>query len=132
METLVAGGAVDVIGIARPMAFVPDYPARILAGEREPVLPTGTSADRLSAAGRVSATRHPQRPVPPHRCRTHPADPRRIRHRAARTRHDVEGHDQSDGAAPMSKRPPGHHRIAIIGAGLISAGQWILRLSHGM
>ncbi|MFG2177395.1 2,4-dienoyl-CoA reductase [Streptomyces abikoensis] len=40
MQRLVTGGAVDAIGIARPMAFVPDYPARILAGEPEPLLPT--------------------------------------------------------------------------------------------
>lgn len=39
MQRLVADGAIDVVGIARPMAFVPDYPARILAGEPEPVLP---------------------------------------------------------------------------------------------
>ncbi|WP_424190176.1 NADH:flavin oxidoreductase [Actinokineospora sp. G85] len=41
MEHLVRSAAVDVIGIARPMAFVPDYPARILAGEPEPLLPQG-------------------------------------------------------------------------------------------
>jgi 2,4-dienoyl-CoA reductase-like NADH-dependent reductase (Old Yellow Enzyme family) len=41
MEDLVHGGAVDVIGIARPMAFVPDYPARILASGHEPQLPQG-------------------------------------------------------------------------------------------
>ncbi|WP_372405329.1 2,4-dienoyl-CoA reductase [Streptomyces luteireticuli] len=40
MERLVRDGAVDAVGIARPMAFVPDYPARILAGEPEPLLPT--------------------------------------------------------------------------------------------
>jgi 2,4-dienoyl-CoA reductase-like NADH-dependent reductase (Old Yellow Enzyme family) len=39
MQRLVGDGAVDVVGVARPMAFVPDYPARILAGEPEPVLP---------------------------------------------------------------------------------------------
>lgn len=33
MKKLVGTGTVDVIGIARPMAFVPDYPARVLAGE---------------------------------------------------------------------------------------------------
>lgn len=32
---------IDVIGIARPMACIPDYPARILTGEREPALPVG-------------------------------------------------------------------------------------------
>ncbi|GAB3477970.1 NADH:flavin oxidoreductase/NADH oxidase family protein [Amycolatopsis cihanbeyliensis] len=41
MERIVAEGAADVLGIARPMAFVPDYPARILAGELEPELPKG-------------------------------------------------------------------------------------------
>ncbi|QNG17989.1 NADH:flavin oxidoreductase [Rhodococcus triatomae] len=40
MELAVARG-IDIIGMARPMAFVPDYPARILAGEPEPMLPTG-------------------------------------------------------------------------------------------
>lgn len=34
MEKLVAEGTVDVVGIGRPMAFVPDYPRRILAGEQ--------------------------------------------------------------------------------------------------
>jgi 2,4-dienoyl-CoA reductase-like NADH-dependent reductase (Old Yellow Enzyme family) len=33
MESVVASGVVDVVGIGRPMTFVPDYPARILAGE---------------------------------------------------------------------------------------------------
>lgn len=41
MEQLVGDGVVDVIGLARPMSFVPDYPARILAGEPEPQLPAG-------------------------------------------------------------------------------------------
>lgn len=41
MDELVDGGTVDVIGLARPLAFVPDYPARILADEPEPTLPTG-------------------------------------------------------------------------------------------
>ncbi|MFC7446413.1 NADH:flavin oxidoreductase/NADH oxidase family protein [Rhodococcus daqingensis] len=41
MERIVHEGAVDIIGMARPMAIVPDYPARILAGEPEPQLPTG-------------------------------------------------------------------------------------------
>ncbi|MFK0251472.1 NADH:flavin oxidoreductase [Amycolatopsis azurea] len=41
MHRLLNDGAVDVAGIARPMAFVPDYPARVLAGEPEPVLPLG-------------------------------------------------------------------------------------------
>ncbi|WP_409185934.1 NADH:flavin oxidoreductase [Amycolatopsis sp. VS8301801F10] len=40
MERLVADG-IDVVGLARPMAFVPDYPARLLAGEPEPLLPAG-------------------------------------------------------------------------------------------
>lgn len=39
MDNLVADGTVDVIGLARPMALVPDYPARVLAGEPEPSLP---------------------------------------------------------------------------------------------
>ncbi|KQH75297.1 NADH:flavin oxidoreductase [Mycobacterium gordonae] len=43
MEDAVADG-IDVVGIARPMAFVPDYPARILADELEPLLPTGPRA----------------------------------------------------------------------------------------
>ena len=34
MQELVGQGTVDVVGIARPMAFVPDYPRRILAGEQ--------------------------------------------------------------------------------------------------
>ena len=33
MQRLVDDRTVDVIGLARPMAFVPDYPRRILAGE---------------------------------------------------------------------------------------------------
>ncbi|QFU87084.1 NADH:flavin oxidoreductase/NADH oxidase family protein [Amycolatopsis sp. YIM 10] len=41
MQRLLGDGTTDVIGIARPMAFVPDYPARLLAGEPEPLLPTG-------------------------------------------------------------------------------------------
>lgn len=40
MEAAVSDG-IDVVGIARPMAFVPDYPARILAHEVEPLLPAG-------------------------------------------------------------------------------------------
>ncbi|GKT30583.1 NADH:flavin oxidoreductase, partial [Aduncisulcus paluster] len=43
MESAVAAG-IDVVGIARPMAFVPDYPARILSGELEPQLPSGPRA----------------------------------------------------------------------------------------
>nr|WP_042188883.1 NADH:flavin oxidoreductase [Kibdelosporangium sp. MJ126-NF4]CEL18518.1 2,4-dienoyl-CoA reductase [NADPH] [Kibdelosporangium sp. MJ126-NF4]CTQ98002.1 2,4-dienoyl-CoA reductase [NADPH] (EC 1.3.1.34) [Kibdelosporangium sp. MJ126-NF4] len=39
MTRLIANDAVDIIGLARPMAFVLDYPARILAGDREPLLP---------------------------------------------------------------------------------------------
>ncbi|GAB2667067.1 hypothetical protein GCM10027169_31320 [Gordonia jinhuaensis] len=38
MEGALARG-IDMVGIARPMASVPDYPARILAGEPEPTLP---------------------------------------------------------------------------------------------
>lgn len=38
MQSLVAAGSIDVIGIGRPMTFVPNYPARILAGE-SPRLP---------------------------------------------------------------------------------------------
>ena len=41
MHQLVSDGVVDVIGLARPLAFVPDYPARILNGEPEPQLPSG-------------------------------------------------------------------------------------------
>lgn len=40
MRNAIARG-IDVVGLARPMAFVPDYPARILAGELEPLLPSG-------------------------------------------------------------------------------------------
>lgn len=43
MENAVVAG-MDVVGIARPMAFVPDYPARILSGELEPALPQGPRA----------------------------------------------------------------------------------------
>lgn len=41
MDALLGEGVIDVVGLARPMAFVPDYPARLLAGEPEPVLPRG-------------------------------------------------------------------------------------------
>lgn len=41
MEDIVSQGIADVVGLARPMAFVADYPARILAGELEPTLPPG-------------------------------------------------------------------------------------------
>lgn len=41
MQRLVGDGTVDVIGLARPLAFVPDYPARILDGDPEPDLPAG-------------------------------------------------------------------------------------------
>lgn len=34
MQRLLKDGTVDVVGIGRPMAFVPDYPRRILAGEQ--------------------------------------------------------------------------------------------------
>lgn len=40
MEKAVAEG-IDVIGVARPMAFIPDFPARILADELEPSIPAG-------------------------------------------------------------------------------------------
>ncbi|ANA98501.1 NADH:flavin oxidoreductase [Mycolicibacterium phlei] len=43
MEGAVASG-IDVVGIARPMAFVPDYPTRILSGELEPQFPSGPRA----------------------------------------------------------------------------------------
>lgn len=33
MESLVSAGTVDAVAIGRPMTFVPNYPARILAGE---------------------------------------------------------------------------------------------------
>lgn len=33
LEALVADGAVDVVGLARPMTFVTDYPAQVLAGQ---------------------------------------------------------------------------------------------------
>jgi hypothetical protein len=36
MESALASGALDVIGVARPMALVPDYPRRVLAGETVP------------------------------------------------------------------------------------------------
>jgi 2,4-dienoyl-CoA reductase-like NADH-dependent reductase (Old Yellow Enzyme family) len=39
MHTMISDETVDVIGLARPLCFVPDYPARILAGETEPDLP---------------------------------------------------------------------------------------------
>jgi 2,4-dienoyl-CoA reductase-like NADH-dependent reductase (Old Yellow Enzyme family) len=38
MESVVASGVVDVVGLARPLTFVPDYPARVLAGG-QPRLP---------------------------------------------------------------------------------------------
>lgn len=38
MQRLLGTGTVDVVGLARPMAYVPDYPRRILAGET-PILP---------------------------------------------------------------------------------------------
>lgn len=40
MESLVRDGLVDVIGLGRPLAFVPDYPRHVLAG-RAPELPPG-------------------------------------------------------------------------------------------
>lgn len=43
MREVVAAG-IDMVGIARPMAFVPDYPARILADGTEPALPNGPCA----------------------------------------------------------------------------------------
>jgi 2,4-dienoyl-CoA reductase-like NADH-dependent reductase (Old Yellow Enzyme family) len=38
MESLVQGGTVDVVGVGRPMTFLPNYPAHVLAGET-PQLP---------------------------------------------------------------------------------------------
>lgn len=38
MNELLGSGAIDAVGLARPMAFVPDYPRRLLAGE-QPALP---------------------------------------------------------------------------------------------
>lgn len=38
MAELLAAGTVDAVGLGRPMTFVPDYPRRLLAGER-PSLP---------------------------------------------------------------------------------------------
>ncbi|WP_231855518.1 NADH:flavin oxidoreductase [Tsukamurella pseudospumae] len=40
MESLIGDGVVDVVGLGRPLAFVPDYPRRILAGDT-PTLPPG-------------------------------------------------------------------------------------------
>ncbi|QRY62223.1 NADH:flavin oxidoreductase [Gordonia sp. PDNC005] len=44
MEAVLAGGVVDVIGLGRPLAFVPDYPKHLIEG-REPPLPK--SAPRI-------------------------------------------------------------------------------------
>lgn len=73
MAELLAEGAVDAIGVGRPMTFVPDYPRRLLAGE-QPALPppprrTGVraldgfvglsmSADQIH---RIAAGRTPER-----------------------------------------------------------------------
>lgn len=37
MQHLLEDGTVDLVGLGRPMAFVPDYPRRILAGEDVPL-----------------------------------------------------------------------------------------------
>ena len=41
MQELLSSRTIDVIGLARPLAFVPDYPARILAHDPQPQLPAG-------------------------------------------------------------------------------------------
>ncbi|MBM7367268.1 oxidoreductase [Gordonia hydrophobica] len=40
MEEILAGGVVDVVGVGRPLTFVPDYPRQLLSGG-VPVLPNG-------------------------------------------------------------------------------------------
>lgn len=47
MEAVVAGGDVDLVGLARPLTLVPDLPMRVLSGQDEnsvatPPVPTGT------------------------------------------------------------------------------------------
>lgn len=72
MESLVASGVVDVIGLARPMAMHPDLPARVLAGDIDTIeLPDHRVPGPLELAGesewyeaQLARIAHGQRPDP--------------------------------------------------------------------
>jgi len=48
MQSAVSSGAIDVVGLARPLAMEPDLPRRVLAGDRAPAR---TGRDRLGVRG---------------------------------------------------------------------------------
>ncbi len=51
MEALLAGGAVDLIGLGRPLALDPDLPRKLLAGEDGRALPSYSFPTALGMAG---------------------------------------------------------------------------------
>lgn len=55
MQRVLDEGTVDLIGIARPMATVPDYPRRLLAGEELPTIrPRRLGITRLESAAELA------------------------------------------------------------------------------
>ncbi|MEU1283602.1 NADH:flavin oxidoreductase/NADH oxidase family protein [Kitasatospora sp. NPDC005856] len=104
MERILRDGTADVIGLARPMAFSPQYPAHLLAGTR----PARRAArHRLPPPRRVHPTRPPQPPVPPHRTRPsttgHPRPPH----------HDARGRHHCPGRPPPTRHPRAVTRPAL-------------------
>lgn len=57
MEDVIRAG-VDLIGMARPLAFVTDYPARLLAHEIEPTLPAAPRLRNRGMAGMAQIAMH--------------------------------------------------------------------------
>jgi 2,4-dienoyl-CoA reductase-like NADH-dependent reductase (Old Yellow Enzyme family) len=55
MDAVLAEGVLDVVGVARPMALVPDYPRRLLAGGDVPrIAPRRLGVDALESAAELA------------------------------------------------------------------------------